>query len=121
MMSKPKVYKMAFGFVYLHLINKVEKKGRTKVEVDKLIKWMTGYSQNDLDKLIEDNTDYEHFILNAPELNIDRRNITGRICGVKVEDMEESVMKEIRYLDKLIDELAKGKSVEQIIDSLKQS
>lgn len=121
MMSKPKVYKMEFGFVYPHLINKVEKKGRTKVEADQLIKWMTGYSQNDLDKLIEDNTDYEHFILNAPELNIDRRNITGRICGVKVEDMEESVMKEIRYLDKLIDELAKGKSVEQIIDSLKQS
>jgi hypothetical protein len=119
MMSKPKVYTMEFGFVYPHLINKVEKKGRTKGEADQLIKWMTGYSQQDLDNLIEDGTDYENFILKAPELNPDRRNITGRICGVKVEDMEESVMKEIRYLDKLIDELAKGKSIEQITERLK--
>lgn len=114
-MAKPKIYSMRFSDVYPHLVKKVEKKGRTKAEVDQLIKWMTGYSQTDIDNLILDDTDYEHFIINAPELNPQRKFITGRICGVKVEEMDASIMKEIRYLDKLVDELAKGKSMHQLI------
>lgn len=113
--TKPKVYTMAFGSVYPHLITKVEKKGRTKAEADLLIRWMTGYAQKQLDRMLEDGTDYETFIVKAPQLNPNRNKITGVICGVRVEDMEASVMKEIRYLDKIIDELAKGKAIENIM------
>lgn len=113
-MTKPKIYTMAFGNVYPHLVKKVEKKGRTKNEVDTIIKWMTDYSQPQLDKMVEDGTDYETFIQQAPQLNPHRTKVTGVICGIRVENMEESVMKEIRYLDKMVDELAKGKTLENI-------
>ncbi|MCM3073513.1 MULTISPECIES: DUF2200 domain-containing protein [Staphylococcus] len=113
-MTKPKIYTMAFGSVYPHLIKKVEKKARTKAEAHEVICWMTGYTQTQIDKLIDDGTDYETFILQAPELNPNRTKITGVICGIRVENMEPSVMKEIRYLDKMIDELAKGKTLEKI-------
>jgi len=113
-MAKPKIYTMAFGKVYDLLIKKVEKKNRTKAEADEIIRWMTGYSQGQLNQIVEDGTDYETFITQAPQLNPDRTKVTGVICGIRVEDMDESVMKEIRYLDKMIDELAKGKSLEKI-------
>jgi len=113
-MAKPKIYTMAFGDVYPHLVKKVEKKGRTKNEVDTVIKWMTDYSQSQIDKMIEDGTDYEAFIQQAPRLNPHRTKVTGVICGIRVENMEDSVMKEIRYLDKMVDELAKGKTLEKI-------
>lgn len=113
-MTKPKIYTMAFGSVYPHLIKKVEKKARTKAEADEVIRWMTGYTQAQIDKLVVDDTDYETFILQAPELNPNRTKITGVICGTRIENMEPSVMKEIRYLDKMIDELAKGKTIEKI-------
>ncbi|HLR18823.1 MAG TPA: DUF2200 domain-containing protein [Staphylococcus sp.] len=113
-MAKPKIYSMTFGSVYPYLIKKVENKGRTKDEADKIIRWMTGYTQIQLEQRITDGTDYETFILQAPELNSNRIKIKGVICGVRVEDMESSVMKEIRYLDKMIDELAKGKTLDKI-------
>lgn len=92
----------------------MEKKHRSKEEVDKIIKWMTGYSQSELNDKVEDGTDYETFINEAPNLNPDRTKITGMICGVRVEDMDASIMKEIRYLDKMVDELAKGQVLEKI-------
>ena len=113
-MTKPKIYTMAFGNVYPHLVKKAEKKGRTKNEVDTIIKWMTDYSQPQLDEMVEDGTDYETFIQQAPQLNPHRTKVTGVICGIRVENMEESVMTEIRYLDKMVDELAKGKTLENI-------
>ncbi|WP_394863049.1 DUF2200 domain-containing protein [Staphylococcus cohnii] len=107
-------FKATFGDVYPHLVKKVEKKGRTKNEVDTVIIWMTDYSQSQIDKMIEDGTDYEAFIQQAPRLNPHRTKVTGVICGIRVENMEDSVMKEIRYLDKMVDELAKGKTLEKI-------
>lgn len=105
---------MAFGKVYDLLIKKVEKKDTTKQEADEIIRWMTGYTQSEIDRLVADGTDYETFINQAPNLNPERTKITGVICGVRVENMEASVMKEIRYLDKMIDELAKGKALDKI-------
>nr|WP_241092748.1 DUF2200 domain-containing protein [Staphylococcus saprophyticus] len=105
---------MAFGKVYDLLIKKVEKKDRTKQEADEIIRWMTGYTQSEIDRLVADGTDYETFINQVPNLNPERTKITGVICGVRVENMEASVMKEIRYLDKMIDELAKGKALDKI-------
>ena len=113
-MEKPKIYSMAFGKVYDLLIKKVEKKERTKQEADEIIRWMTGYTQSEIDRLVADGTDYETFINQAPNLNPERTKITGVICGVRVENMEASVMKEIRYLDKMIDELVKGKALDKI-------
>ena len=94
---------------------KAEKKGRTKSEVDEIIRWLTGYSQEELEVQLENQTDLETFFAEAPQLNPSRALITGVVCGVRVEDIEEPTMQEIRYLDKLIDELAKGKAMEKIL------
>ena len=108
---------MSFASVYPHYVNKAEKKGRTKAEVDEIIHWLTGYSQKTLEEQLENQTDFETFLSDAPQLNPDRNLIKGVVCGVRVEDVEESTMREIRYLDKLIDELAKGKAMEKILRS----
>ncbi len=114
-MKKHRIYTTSFASVYPHYITKAEKKGRTKAEVDQIIRWLTGYDQENLDTILENRTDFDTFFAEAPELNPSRRLIKGVICGIRVEDMEESTMKEIRYLDKLIDELARGKAMEKIL------
>ncbi|WP_099157089.1 DUF2200 domain-containing protein [Virgibacillus ndiopensis] len=114
-MTKHKIYTMSFAKVYPHYVTKAEKKGRTKEEVDEIICWLTGYSQEELESHLEEQTDFETFITGAPQLNPSRSMIKGVICGVRVEDIEEPIMQEIRYLDKLIDELAKGKTMEKIL------
>ena len=116
-MSNQKIYSMSFAKVYPAYINKAEKKGRTKDEVDKIIKWLTGYTQKQLNVEIKKGTDFKNFFGNAPKMNPLRKLITGSVCGVKIEKIEEPLMKEIRYLDKLIDELAKGKEMEKILRS----
>ena len=115
--NNQKIYSMSFAKVYPAYINKAEKKGRTKDEVDKIIKWLTGYSQKQLNSELKKETDFENFFENAPKLNPSRELITGSVCGVKIENIKEPLMKEIRYLDKLIDELAKGKEMEKILRS----
>lgn len=114
-MAEHKIYKMSFSSVYPHYVNKAERKGRTKAEVDEIIRWLTGYGQNELEDQIEKEIDFETFFAEAPGLNTARHLIKGVICGVRVEDIEEPLMQEIRYLDKLIDELAKGKVMEKIL------
>jgi hypothetical protein len=114
-MAEHKIYKMSFAKVYPMYVAKVEKKGRTKEDVDEIILWLTGYSQEDLEDQLEKNTDFEGFFGQAPKLNPSRELIKGVVCGVRVEEIEEPLMKEIRYLDKLIDELAKGKKMEKIL------
>ncbi len=106
---------MSFASVYPLYVAKAEKKGRTKSEVDVIIRWLTGYSQGELKGQMEKQTDLESFFMEAPQPNPSRALIKGVICGVRVEDIEEPVMREIRYLDKLIDELAKGKALEKIL------
>ena len=112
---------MSFASVYPHYIKKAEKKERTKEEVDKIIRWLTGYSQEELAAYLEKQTDFETFFEVAPHMNPARTLIKGVICGVRVEDIEESTMQEIRYLDKLIDELAKGKALENILRNNNQN
>ena len=114
-MTKHRIYTMSVATVYPLYVTKVEKKGRTKTEVDKIIRWLTGYSQEELEAQLEKQTDFETFFAEAPQLNPSRALIKGVICGVRVEDIEEPTMQKIRYLDKLIDELAKGKSIEKIL------
>ncbi|SFL71955.1 hypothetical protein SAMN04487943_103271 [Gracilibacillus orientalis] len=114
-MTKHKIYTMSFASVYPHYVTKADKKGRTKTEVDEIIRWLTGYSQEELETQLEKQTDFETFFAEAPQLNPSRALIKGVVCGVRVEDIEESTMQEIRYLDKLIDELAKGKAMEKIL------
>ncbi|MDM1364282.1 DUF2200 domain-containing protein [Myroides marinus] len=114
-MNNHKIYKTSFASVYPHYIAKAEKKGRTKEEVDLIILWLTGYNQTTLTNLINDKTDFETFFNNAPLLNPNVHKITGVICGYRVEDIEHPLMQKIRYLDKLIDELAKGKSMDKIL------
>lgn len=114
-MKKHRIYTMSFASVYPHYITKAEKKGRTKTEVNEIIRWLTGYSQEALEAQLEKETDFETFFAEAPQLNPSRAMIKGVICGVRVEDIEEPTMREIRYLDKLIDELAKGKAMEKIL------
>ncbi|GEN52610.1 DUF2200 domain-containing protein [Halobacillus faecis] len=114
-MAKHKIYTMSFASVYPHYVTKAEKKGRTKEEVDEIIRWLTGYSQEQLEELLEKKTDFETLFAEAPELNSSRKMIKGVICGVRVEEIEEPLMQEIRYLDKLIDELAKGKAMGKIL------
>ena len=109
-----RVYKISFASVYPHYIAKAEKKDRTKAEVDEIIRWLTGYSQAQLQEQIDSKTNFEDFFAEAPELNPARSLITGTICGIRVEEIEEPLMREIRYLDKLIDELARGKSMAKI-------
>ena len=114
-MSKPKIYTMSFAKVYPLYIAKAERKGRTKAEVDAIIEWLTGYDQPRLQAQVETLTDLENFFAQSPRLNPMRTKITGVICGVRVEEIEEETMREIRYLDKLIDELAKGKPMAKIL------
>jgi hypothetical protein len=116
-MAKHKIYTMSFAKIYSLLVAKAEKKGRTKTEVDQIIFWLTGYSQNGLDAQLEKQTDVETFFAQSPQLNPSRVLIKGVICGVRIENIEEPTMREIRYLDKLIDELAKGKSMDKILRS----
>jgi hypothetical protein len=115
MTTKHRIYTMSFARVYPEYINKAEKKGRTKTEVDEIICWLTGYSQQELDAQLEKQTDIETFLADAPQMNPARSLIKGVVCGVRVEDIQEPTMREIRYLDKLIDELAKGKAMEKIL------
>ncbi|MBP6789388.1 MAG: DUF2200 domain-containing protein [Candidatus Promineofilum sp.] len=110
-----RVYRMSFASVYPHYIAKAEKKGRTKTEVDEIIRWLTGYSQAALEDQLEQETDFETFFAEAPQLNPARALIKGVICGVRLEEIQEPTMREIRYLDKLIDELAKGKAMAKIL------
>ena len=114
-MKNERVYKYSFASVYPHYVAKAEKKGRTKAEVDEVIRWLTGYSQGQLDAEIERRTNFEDFFAKAPRLNPARDQIKGLICGIRVEEIEEPLMREIRYLDKLIDELAKGKAMAKIL------
>jgi hypothetical protein len=110
-----RIYRMSFARVYPALVAKAEKKGRTKAEVDEIVRWLTGHSQASLEAELAAGTDVEHFFTAAPALNPARSLITGSVCGVRVETIEEPVMREIRYLDKLIDELAKGRPMAKIL------
>ena len=113
--TKHRIYTTSFAKVYPYLVAKAEKKGRTRAEVDAIIRWLTGYTQTELQGQLDNGTDYETFFAEAPRLNPSRALIKGSVCGVRVEDIEEPTMREIRYLDKLIDELAKGKAMEKIL------
>lgn len=114
-MEKHRIYIISFASVYPHYVAKAVKKGRSKADVDTIIRWLTGYSSKELEVLLGNHTNIETFITQAPALNPARTLITGVICGVRVEDIKDPVMREIRYLDKLIDELAKGKTMEKIL------
>jgi hypothetical protein len=114
-MTQHRIYRMSFAKVYPLLVAKAERKGRTKAEVDQIIHWLTGYSQEALAAQLAKNTDYETFFAQAPALNPARTDIRGVVCGVRVEEIAEPVMREIRYLDKLIDELARGKAIEKVL------
>ncbi len=113
--KKHRIYTMSVASVYPLYLAKAEKKGRTKAEVDTIIRWLTGYSQKELEATLTQRTDFETFFSAAPHLNPSRSLIKGVICGVRLEDITEPTMREIRYLDKLIDELAKGKTIEKIL------
>ncbi len=110
-----RIYGMSVSSVYPHYVTKTEKKNRTKDELDEVIRWLTGYSQPQLEAALEKETNFETFFAEAPQLNPNRSLIKGVICGVRVEEIEEPLMREIRYLDKLVDELAKGKKMEKIL------
>ena len=114
-MTKHRVYTVPFASIYPLYIQKTEKKNRTKAEVDEIIHWLTGYGQQELAVVLENQTDLETFYRDAPQMNPARNLITGVICGVRLEDIAEPTMREIRYLDKLIDELAKGKAMKNIL------
>ncbi|ASR07595.1 DUF2200 family protein [Rhizobium leguminosarum bv. viciae] len=114
-MTKHRIYSISVASVYPHYVAKAEKRGRTKTEVDEIICWLTGHSQQSLDDQLAAKTNFEDFFAQAPQMNPSRSLITGVICGVRVEDIQETTMREIRYLDKLIDELAKGKAMEKIL------
>jgi len=114
-MAKHRIYTTSFASVYPLYVAKAEKKGRTKAEVDQIISWLTGYGQKELQAQLKKQTDFETFFTEAPRINPSRTLIKGVVCGVRVEDIEEPTMREIRYLDKLIDELAQGKAMEKIL------
>lgn len=114
-MNNTRVFKMSFASVYPHYIQKAAKKGRTKEEVDTIIFWLTGYNEQALQQHIDNKTDFETFFAQAPQMNPNVSKITGVICGYRVEEIEDKLMQEIRYLDKLVDELAKGKAMEKIL------
>ncbi|HKJ48073.1 MAG TPA: DUF2200 domain-containing protein [Christiangramia sp.] len=114
-MKKHRIYTTSFASVHPHYITKAEKKDRTKAEVDTIICWLTGYSQKALEQQIEDKVDFETFFEQAPEINPNVSKIKGVICGYRVEEIEDELMRNIRYLDKLIDELARGKAMEKIL------
>jgi hypothetical protein len=115
--TKHRIYTTSVASVYPHYVAKAERKGRTKAEVDEILCWLTGHEQSSLDAELERQTDFETFFATAPHMNPARRSITGVVCGVRVEDIEEPVMQEIRSLDKLVDELAKGKPMAKILRS----
>ena len=114
-MDNSRVYRMSFASVYPLYIKKAERKGRTKAEVDAIIFWLTGYDKKTLQEQIDKKTDFENFFARAPQMNPNVSKITGVICGYRVEDIEDKLMQKVRYLDKLIDELAKGKTMEKIL------
>ncbi len=114
-MSQTRVFKMAFASVYPLYVAKAERKGRSKAEVDAIIFWLTGYDSAELQRLLESKTDFETFFKEAPLIHPNVSKITGVICGYRVEEIEDDLMRHIRYLDKLIDELAKGKAMEKIL------
>lgn len=114
-MPRTDVTQMTFAKLYPLLVAKAEKKGRTRQEVDQVTCWLTGYTPEDLARLEQSDTSYGDFFRHAPAMNPNRTRITGKVCGVRVEEIEDTLMREIRYLDKLVDELAKGKSMEQIL------
>ncbi|MEZ5810930.1 MAG: DUF2200 domain-containing protein [Rhizobiaceae bacterium] len=114
-MAKHRIYSTSFASVYPHYVAKAERKGRSRAEVDEIISWLTGYSGDDLGAVLDAETDFETFFAEAPRPNPSRALIKGVVCGVRVEEIEEPVMREIRYLDKLIDELARGKAMEKIL------
>ena len=114
-MLKENLYATSVAKVYPYYIAKAEKKGRTKAEVDEIIRWLTGYTQAELEDRLEKQTDFRTFFTKAPELNPLRNLITGIVCGIRVENIEDPLMRELRYLDKLIEELAKGKAMEKIL------
>lgn len=113
--AKHRIYTTSVASVYPHYVTKVEKKGRSKSEVDMVIRWLTGYSQSELDEHLENRTDFETFFAKAPQMNPARSLIKGVICGVRIEEIEEPVMREIRYMDKLVDELAKGRAMDKVL------
>ena len=110
-----RIYGISVASVYPHYVAKAEKKGRTKAEVDEIVRWLTGHSQKTLDGELAKKTNFEDFFAQAPQMNPSRSLITGVVCGVRVQDIQEPTMREIRYLDKLVDELAKGKPMEKIL------
>jgi hypothetical protein len=114
-MANHRIYTTSFASVYPLYVAKAEKKGRTKTEVDQVISWLTGYRQNELEAQLEKQTDFETFFAEAPNINPSRALIKGVVCGVRVEEVKEPTMREIRYLDKLIDELAQGKTMDKIL------
>lgn len=113
--NNERVYKMSFAGVYPHYIQKAEKKNRTKAEVDEIIFWLTGYNEQTLQQLVDDKLDFQTFFAQAPQINPNVSKITGVICGYRIEEIEDELMQKVRYLDKLIDELAKGKAIEKIL------
>ena len=117
MTTNDRIFRMSVAKVYPLYVAKAEKKRRTKAEVDAVICWLTGYSQRELEGQLKKETDFETFFKEAPKLNPARSLIKGTVCGVRVEDIKEPTMREIRYLDKLVDELAKGKAMEKILRS----
>ena len=116
-MANDRVFAMSFAGVYPHYVTKAEKKGRTKEEVDEIIRWLTGYSKAGLEKQIRGRTDFRSFFDKAPKMNPNASLIKGVVCGIRVEEIEDPLMQKIRYLDKLVDELAKGKEMEKILRS----
>ena len=114
-MAKHRIFSMAFSKVYPLYIQKAERKNRTKDEVDRIIRWLTGYDQAGLESQISRNSDFETFFAEAPAIHPDSSSIKGVVCGVRVEEVQDPLMRKIRYLDKLIDELAKGKALEKIL------
>ncbi len=116
-MPTHRAYSISSASVYPHYVAKAEKKGRSKAEVDQIIAWLTGYSPRELETVLEEKIDFETFFAQAPALNPSRALVKGVICGVRVEEIEEPLMREIRYLDKLVDELAKGRKMEKILRS----
>lgn len=114
-MTAHRIYTMSFASVYPHYVAKAERKGRSQAEVDEIILWLTGYSAAQLQRVLDEELDFETFFAQAPAMNPSRSLITGVICGVRVEEIEEPLMREIRYLDKLIDEMARGKAMEKVL------